>query len=107
MENVSIAFIGAGRMVTSLVGGLIGDDFPAASIWVSAPEEDELIRLQTKFSVNTTLDNKKAANEADVIVIGVKPQTVPLVAQELSEVIRAGNILLVSIAAGIRQSDLC
>lgn len=106
MENVTLAFIGTGNMATSLIGGLIDDGFPASSLWVSGPTVEKLAAIQARFAINTTTDNQEAASKAQVAVLAVKPQVLPVVAKELAGVVQANHCLVISIAAGVRHADL-
>lgn len=102
MSDPIITFIGAGNMARSLIGGLVADGYDAHSIWVTNPSVEKLNNLHATFDVQTTQDNIGGAKKADVLVFAVKPHVVPDVVKELSDVIKAEQPLLVSIAAGIR-----
>ena len=102
----TIAFIGGGNMATSLVGGLIADGLPASQIWVAEPDEERRRSLVRAFAVQTTADNREAARRGDVLVLAVKPQILRQVAEDLSESVQAKHPLVISVAAGVRESDL-
>lgn len=106
MEQGIISFIGGGNMCSSLVGGLIADGYAPERIRVSDPGEETLASLRARFGVHTTHDNREAAAGAGVVVLAVKPQVLPKVAAELAPVVREHGTLVVSIAAGIRTTDL-
>ena len=106
MEKVTLAFIGAGNMASSLIGGLISDDFPASSLWVSDPTAEKLAAIQARFAVHTTTDNQEAVGKAQVVVLAVKPQVLAVVAKDLATIIQQRDCLVISIAAGVRQADL-
>ena len=106
MKDVTIAFIGGGNMARSLIGGLLADGVTPNSIWVADPNESVLRNHHSRFSVNTTADNGEAARHAQVIVLAVKPQVARTVAQALAPAMRDRRPLVISIAAGIRESDL-
>ncbi len=93
-------------MARSLIGGLIADQFEADRIWVSDPHAEGLGRLRAEFGVHTTTDNREAAAQADVTILAVKPQALREVAGELSQTIQTHQPLVVSIAAGIRETDI-
>ncbi|RCX30326.1 pyrroline-5-carboxylate reductase [Thioalbus denitrificans] len=106
MEQGIISFIGGGNMCSSLVGGLIADGYAPERIRVSDPGEETLASLRARFGVHTTHDNREAAAGAGVVVLAVKPQVLPKVAAELAPVVQEHGTLVVSIAAGIRTTDL-
>jgi pyrroline-5-carboxylate reductase len=106
MNNTTLAFIGGGNMASSLVGGLIADGWDPASIRVADTSAQQLERLSQRFPVTTTTDNRAAITHADVIVLAVKPQSMQAVAQQLADDINQQQALVISIAAGIRESTL-
>lgn len=106
MSEKTLAFIGGGNMATSLIGGLIADGRNAQTIWVADPDRSKLDALHHRFSVNTTPDNLQAAQEAEVVVLAVKPQQLRTVATGLKSVVTSSQPLWLTIAAGIRIPDL-
>ncbi len=106
MDTTDIAFIGGGNLAASLAGGLIADGYPAAAIRVADPDPDRRERLAARWAVQVHEDNAAAARGADVVVLAVKPQVVPVVARELGPLARAQGSLVVSVAAGVRTRDL-
>ncbi|MXW10881.1 MAG: pyrroline-5-carboxylate reductase [Gammaproteobacteria bacterium] len=96
----SVAFIGAGAMGAAMIGGLAGgDDIDRAHMVASDRNEDRLALVRDQFGVRTTLCNREAAREADVVVLAVKPQVLPAVLSELQSGIRQ-DALTLSIVAG-------
>ncbi len=106
MDAPTIAFIGGGNMATSLVGGLLAQDHPADSIWVSDPDTTRLSMLQERYAVRTSADNALAASRADIVVLAVKPQVMRPVVEGLAESVAAGAPLVMSVAAGVRETDI-
>lgn len=106
MSTSRLAFIGAGNMARSMVGGLIADGWDPASIAVADPDKEQLASLSGRFPVRTETDNHKAAESSDVVLLAVKPQLIRQVAKELAAVVQKGRPLVISIAAGIRAADL-
>lgn len=104
MNNIS--FIGGGNMARSLIGGLIADGRSAATITVSDSNDAQLLALQQQFQVNTTLSNREAAANADILILAVKPQVMRAVCTELQEAVQRTKPLIVSIAAGIREQEI-
>ena len=95
-----MAFIGAGAMGAAMIGGLAGgDDIDRARMIASDRNEDRLALVRDQFGVRTTLCNREAAGDADVVVLAVKPQVLPAVLSELQGGIRE-NALSLSIVAG-------
>jgi pyrroline-5-carboxylate reductase len=101
-----LAFIGGGNMAHSLIGGLIARGLPAEAIVVADPLPAALERLRADYGVAVTQDNARAVHGADVVVCAVKPQELRAVMEGLREALAPGAPLLISIAAGIRSSDI-
>lgn len=103
---MTIAFIGGGNMARSLVGGLLARGWRAEQIVAADPLPAQLDSLRAQFAVRVTDDNVVAARDADVIVLAVKPQMMRKAAGEIRTAIAAKRPLLISVAAGIRASDI-
>ena len=100
-----IAFIGGGNMATSLVGGLIAAGTEPASILVAEPNADRRSLLSQQFDIATTTENLETLNN-DVVVLAVKPQLMQAVCKQLAGSTRVQKPLYVSIAAGIKTTDI-
>lgn len=101
-----IAFIGAGNMSSSLIGGLIKDQYPPNLIWATNPSSDKLSHLKSCFHINVTEDNKLGATNADVLVCSVKPSILKQVVLELKDIIVDQKPLILSVAAGIKSGTI-
>lgn len=106
MNNTHIAFVGAGNMATSLVGGLVARGLPAGSVSASDPSAEALRKLEQAFGIRVASDNIDAVRDADVIVLAVKPQVMKPVAQGLAPGLAGRKALVISIAAGISLDSL-
>lgn len=98
-RDTSVAFIGAGAMGAAMIGGLAGGDVDPGRVIASDRNDDRLALVRDQFGVRTTLCNREAAGNADVVVLAVKPQVLPAVLSELRGGIREGALTL-SIVAG-------
>ena len=105
MHDLKIGFIGGGNMARSLVGGLVADGFPASRIIVAEPDTDRRDALAARFGIPVTLSNPDAVENADVLVLAVKPQVMAEAAAGIGPAL-SDSTLVVSVAAGIRTSDL-
>ena len=106
MSSPVIAFIGAGNMATSIIGGLVNKGFPAESIIASDPFPASRANLRSIAAVNVTEDNHVAIAEADVLVLAVKPQVMKPILQDLASSAQLRKPLIISIAAGIEINSL-
>jgi pyrroline-5-carboxylate reductase len=102
----NIAFIGAGNMASAIMGGLIENGFAATSIYASDPSQEKLDELNTKFGINTNTNNQAVIEQADVVIVAVKPQVMELVLSPLQGALKAKQPLLISVAAGINLNSL-
>jgi pyrroline-5-carboxylate reductase len=100
----TIGFIGGGNMAGSLIGGLINAGIPAADITVAEPDTSRLSALKQQFQINTSTDNNQTL-ACEIVVLAVKPQLLKIVCQQL-DTRRNANTLFISIAAGVRSTDI-
>ena len=101
-----IAFIGGGNMARSLIGGLIKTGVAAANLRVAEPLAQAREALGREFGLATYADNRQAADDADVLVLAVKPQVMPAIHAQLRDTLHRNRPLLISIAAGVRIDQL-
>lgn len=108
MLNETLAFIGGGNMARSLIGGLLAKGLPAQQVIVADPFDTQRTQVAQTFRVRVTADNEEAAGLAQVIVLAVKPQELSKVARALAPTLQTVGVkpLIISVAAGIRASDL-
>lgn len=103
-KQVKIGFVGGGNMAAALIGGLADKLTEGANIHVVDINEDALNRLSNQFGVTTATRIDEALAQCDVIVLAVKPQQMRDVVKEVKPHVKVQ--LLLSIAAGIRATDL-
>lgn len=105
MSKTRIAFIGAGNMAASLIGGLRAKGLDAAQIRASDPGEETRARVAAEHGIAVFADNAEAVKDADVVVLAVKPQAMKAVCEALRPHLTPHQ-LVVSIAAGITCASL-
>ena len=93
-------------MASSLIGGLIADGCPSGNLWVADPNQEKLDYLSSQFSINTTIDNNEAVAKSDVVVLCVKPQAMHEVTASITNAVQNKKPLVISVAAGIRATDV-
>lgn len=106
MNTKKIGFIGGGNMAVSLIKGLIAGGYKPENLWVADINQDTLHTLATNLKVNVLNDNKEIVSKVEVIVLAVKPQFIPTVSKQITQVSTNKKILFISIAAGISQYSL-
>lgn len=102
---MNICFIGGGNMATALIGGLLGKGFAATQISVVEINANSRAKLQQDFAVRAVESIAQGAQGSDCIVLAVKPQQLREVAQQLAPLLSKQQ-LLISIAAGVRATDI-
>jgi len=105
MKQPRIAFIGAGNMAASLIGGLRAQGLAASQLCASEPGAGQRAKVVGEHGIEVFADNAEAVRGADVIVLAVKPQVMKAVCLELAPSLSEGQ-LIVSIAAGISCASL-
>jgi pyrroline-5-carboxylate reductase len=97
-----IAVIGAGNIGAAMIGGILKSgvaDREHVIATEASPERAEEIAARFSISVRVRA-NREAASWAEVIILAVKPMTVPEVLQEIREELRPEQILI-SLAAAV------
>lgn len=95
-----LGFIGVGNMAGAMIGGLIRSGKAAPSDIIGScrsPKSRE--RAKGLYGIEVTDDNKKVAEECEILFLSVKPQMLDGVIGQIRDSVREGQ-LLVSIAAG-------
>jgi pyrroline-5-carboxylate reductase len=101
MKGKKIVVVGGGKMGEAIAAGILTAGLAQpGSVTVTDIVPDRLAYMKGKYAVATTDDNRKAARDADIVVLAVKPQGMGDVLKELSPVIDRKK-LVISIAAGI------
>ena len=106
ITELQIVFIGAGNMAAALIGGLIAQGASEKRITVSSPTIGPEHSLCQQYTVQVTQDNQAAAEQADVLILAVKPQQLASVTSSLRSVVQRRKPLVISIAAGVRLQTL-
>lgn len=100
-QDKTIAFIGSGIMGEAMIRGLLAQNsVTAEQIIASDPWPPRLEEIKEKYGIRVTKDNREAAEAGQIIVLSIKPQSVPLVLPEIRGHLRSRDLLL-SIIAGM------
>lgn len=102
MERIGrLALLGAGKMGDTLLAALLERGVVArGEVVATARQAERLGRFAERHQVATSADNRAAVAGADVVLLAVKPQTVPEVLAEIGPGLDRRQ-LVVSIAAGV------
>jgi pyrroline-5-carboxylate reductase len=102
LPNVTVAILGAGKMGGILLQAFLKENlFAAGQIHATVAHAERALALSTQWGVDVSTDNRAAAEQADLILLGVKPFQVP----ELVEAIRPALTpakTVVSFAASVK-----
>ncbi len=100
MKRISV--IGAGNMGSALIGGILkGGVADRDHVLATVRTAERAEELSTRYGIQVTAGgNRHAAECADIVVLAVKPGTLPKVLEEIREVLRPEQILL-SLAAAV------
>ena len=100
-----LGFIGAGKLAGSVIRGLMRAKFCApGKIIASEPNEQTRAALEKETGVSVSAENAEAAQNSEVIFIGVKPGMVLGVLQNLARQIE--NKIVISLAGGVRIASM-
>jgi pyrroline-5-carboxylate reductase len=100
----AIAVLGAGNMGSALMKGIINAKLtPSEKITACGVHLDKLQRLSEQWKIKHALNLVEATEASEIILLCVKPQTLPKVLAEIRRAVREDQ-LLISIAAGVKIS---
>jgi pyrroline-5-carboxylate reductase len=100
-DTKKIAVLGAGKLGETLIRGLIDAGVvEAGDIAATAGHPQRVSQLKEQLGVRATLSNAEAAKGAAIVLLSVKPQTVPAVLQEVRGTLEPSQ-LLISVAASV------
>ena len=101
-----LAFIGGGTMAEAILGGVLAADLAQpGDVAIGEPIPQRRDYLSERYGVNTYQDNVKTAEDADLVVMAVKPQDLPHVFSQLGGKLDRQQAAL-SIVAGAKMSTL-
>ncbi|HTX80179.1 MAG TPA: pyrroline-5-carboxylate reductase [Longilinea sp.] len=95
-----IAIIGPGAIGEAIITGLLKNKVTTADkIWAAGPSPERLEALHEKYQIRVNRDNAEAMRQGDVVILSVKPQSLPTVMKGLKGQIPAKTLVL-SVVAG-------
>ena len=94
MIDKIIGFIGAGNMGSAMIGGIVHSELVTTSqIIASAHSAATLEKLQSTYSIETTLSNETVAERSDILFLAVKPNKFDEVIPQISSHVKSGCVL--------------
>ncbi len=101
LQDRTLAVLGAGKLGETLIRGLLdARAIEARQVTVTAAHADRVEQVRERLGVHGAASNREAVDGADVVLLTVKPQTVPQVLSEIGGQLRASQ-LLISAAASV------
>lgn len=107
MDYGKVAYIGGGNMTRALAGGMLAAGYEASHLVISEPVPEHRASLTDELPGATIVAaNEDAVADAECIVLAVKPQILVDVCKPLATRVQQQQPLIISIAAGVRASDI-
>lgn len=105
LTDLKIAILGAGNMGQAILRGLLSTGtVPADHVTVTTRRPERASALASAWGVRAAGTNAEAVEEADVVVLAVKPQILEAVVREVRPHLH--DRLAVSVAAGVSTGQL-
>jgi len=107
MDYGKVAFVGGGNMTRALAGGMLAAGYEASHILISEPlaeHRDSLLHELPGAVIRE--DNEQVVSAAGCVLLAVKPQILSAVCKPLAATVQRTRPLVISIAAGVRGSDI-
>jgi pyrroline-5-carboxylate reductase len=100
--SIKIGFIGTGNMGSAMIGGLINKKTVMADqVFVSDRNSESLNRIESKWKgIHCSKDNRVTVENADFIILAVKPHIYESVIKEISPFVDNSKTII-TIAAGV------
>lgn len=106
LNSTTLAFIGSGTMAEAMIKGILNNGLTEPRRMIaSGPRPERGRKLEERYGVRSTTDNKEAAQAGDIVVLSVKPQVLPFVLHDLHGLIRPHKLVF-SIVAGARTETI-
>jgi pyrroline-5-carboxylate reductase len=106
MPELRVAVLGAGKMGGILLQAFLKNNLLAPEqIFATVHHAERARALSAQFGVEVTTDNLAAAQQADVILLGVKPIQVPTLIEEIKRALTPKKMVL-SFAASVMTRSI-
>lgn len=100
----TIAILGVGKLGEALLSGLLRSGHPAGDLLAAERHPERAVEIAARYGVATP-DPVDAVQQADVLLLAVKPQDMKVLIAEIADSVTPG-MLVVSMAAGITMALL-
>ncbi len=101
-----IAFVGSGVMAEVMIRGLLTHELASPGrIWAAGPRPERAEELAGTYGIHGTTDSLEAIDNADLVVLAVKPPTLAKVLRQIRGSLRPDHVVM-SIVAGVRTAAI-
>ena len=97
---MTIGFIGAGNMGSSIIKRMVSGSFSGRDILVYDIDRARVEQLQKDCGITAALSAKQVCEKASALILAVKPSTLQDILPALSDALKERKPLIISIAAG-------
>lgn len=106
MSSPTIGFLGAGHLAGALIAGLLQPEagFSPENLIASTHDAPSAAAVKKRFAIDCRADNRWLCENADYLILAVKPQQMREVLEEIREYPFNAQIVI-SVAAGIQLAD--
>jgi pyrroline-5-carboxylate reductase len=99
-----LAVLGSGKLGSILLRAYLKQGlFPPKNVSATVRHEEKAAALANDLGVRVTTDNRKAVKDADIVLLGVKPQVIDDLLKEIAPVLKK-NALIICVAASVPTS---
>ncbi|WP_455717300.1 pyrroline-5-carboxylate reductase [Anaerosporobacter sp.] len=97
---MKLGFICCGHMASAMLGGIIKNNIVACNDIISSDLNIKALEeAKNTLGIHVTTDNKEVVEQAEIIVLSIKPQFYASVIDEIKELIK-DNQIIITIAPG-------
>jgi pyrroline-5-carboxylate reductase len=100
MTHPTVAVLGVGAMGEALVAGLLRASWQPSELSLGVRRTERGEELHDRYGCSWSLDPVEVVNGRDVVVVAVKPQSVPHLLEQLTGAMQQNQTVL-SLAAGV------
>lgn len=105
MQSKRIAIIGGGNLGTAIAQGLIKSEFIAPQLISITKRNTQTLVGLASIGVNVGSDNIGAVQQADVVILAIKPFQIKEVLEQISPVLHSHQ-LLISVVTGVSLAEI-
>ncbi|UJF25034.1 pyrroline-5-carboxylate reductase [Suttonella sp. R2A3] len=103
MTQSIIGFIGAGHMSQAVIAGMLSEEeraFQPSQVIATCHTKPSAKAVSERFAIDCRTDNQWLCEQADVIILGVKPQDMHALLKEITKY-DLNDKIIITLAAGI------